>query len=62
MLTRRAQHGGSADPEQLDNRRVLLFARDCRRIRASVLGQIVVADRPPGGAVEVVELAALQRP
>jgi hypothetical protein len=27
-----------------------------------VLRQIFVADRPPGGAVEVVELAVMQRP
>jgi hypothetical protein len=27
-----------------------------------ILWQIVVADRPPGGAIEIVELTVLERP
>jgi hypothetical protein len=42
--------------------RGLALALTAGRRLIPVLRQVVVADRPPGGAVEIVELAVLERP
>src|SRR5271165_3392460 len=53
-------------PERADLCKYLLHTSPtpsrCDPLLPPVLRQVVVADRPPGGAVEIVELAVLERP